>query len=222
MRFFAALLLLNPTDALSLSKVPARPPLMAIVAKHPTTASVQMMARSNWAALDDGAPLGLLEKDAGEVFTMLDDNGDGAITMAEMSEKLLACDYTKERIELVFGKIDTDGNGVLSPEEFKAAYVKYPTLRTAPGIGGALKKKLEAAADALFATLDTDGDGTISLTELQDHLKSVIPAYSDDLIQTIMKGIDLDNSGEIDKGELRKAFLLHPTIRTAKGLGGSI
>merc|ERR1719230_535708 len=95
-------------------------------------AAIFMAERSNWAALDDGAPLGILEKDAAVVFGMLDEDGDGSITRAEMTTRLLACDYTEERINKVFDKIDLDASGDISAEEWGQAYVKFPTLRTAP------------------------------------------------------------------------------------------
>ena len=128
--------------------------------------------------------------------------------------------FSWSSLELIFGKIDTNKDDLISPEEFNAAYVKYVTLRTAPGLGGELKRKLEGKADALFAKLDADGNGTISREELRSHLEGEPGFYEEELIETIMKGIDTDKSGEIDKDELRKAFMLHPSIRTAKGLGG--
>lgn len=174
--------------------------------------------RSSWAALDDGTPAGVLEKDADAVFAMLDEDDSGDVTRAEMMTKLLACDYTEDRVEMVFGKI-ANADGVITLESWRDAYIKYPTLRTAPGLGGALKEKLFADADTLFGAVDADGSGSISTEELQEHLQKF--GYDDALVATMIKAVDVDKSGEIDQDELRTAFLRHPAMRTAKGMGAS-
>ncbi len=40
----------------------------------------------------------------------------------------------------IFASIDVDASGDISVEELRSAFVNYPTLRTAPGLGGLLKK----------------------------------------------------------------------------------
>ena len=178
----------------------------------------RMEARSSWSALDDGTPLGLLEKDAEAVFDMLDTDSDGSITKAELSSKLEASGYSAETIEKVFGKIDTNADNKISQQEWGDAYVKYVTLRTAPGLGGALKEKLSADADKVFDAIDTDSNGTISSDEMRDHLQGC--GYESEFTDRMLKAIDFDASGEIDRDELRKAFIVHPSMRSAPGLGG--
>ena len=181
---------------------------------------VTMLARSSWEALDDPTiPLGVLEQDALVVFNMLDENGDGSITQTEMSARLSACNYGADRIELVFGKIDTNNDGKITQDEWQAAYLKHPTLRTAPGLGGSLEEKLHADADAIFASLDADGDGTITEAELREHLCEGCN-YDASLATSMLKALDFDASGEIDRDEFRKGFIKHPAMRTAPGLGG--
>jgi len=182
--------------------------------------AVVMNVRSSWAAMDDGAPLGLLEKDGEIVFSMLDEDGSGSITRAEMSARLLACGYTEERVEKVFGKIDSNGDGEISTEEWKAAYIKYPTLRTAPGLGGSLKERLCEDADSVFASLDEDESGTISEAEIRQHLEGC--GYEEGFATTVLKVLDFDKSGEVDQEEFRSAFLKHPSMRSAPGLGGGV
>ena len=178
----------------------------------------RMEARSSWSALDDGTPLGLLEKDADAVFDMLDADSDGAITKSEMTSKLEASGYAQASIEKVFGKIDTNADGEISRKEWAAAYVKFVTLRTAPGLGGALKEKLSADADKVFDAIDTDSNGTISSDEMREHLQGC--GYEAAFTDRVLMAIDFDASGEIDRDELRKAFIVHPSMRSAPGLGG--
>ena len=71
--------------------------------------------------------------------------------------------------------------------------------------------------------VDVNSDGTISDEELRAHLKG--HGYSDEpdgLIARVFSGIDFDSSGEIEKAELRQAFVKYPTLRTAPGLGGAV
>ena len=200
------------------------PPAHVVSARHSAMSSVVMQigvgrVRSSWAAMDDGVPAGILEKDAAVVFRMLDENGDGSITRAEMQTRLLSCNYPVERIELVFGKIDLNNDGVISADEWTSAYIKHPTLRTAPGLGGALKEKLCADADGVFTSLDADGSGTVSEDEIREHLAGT---YDDEFAGRMLKAIDFDSSGEIDQEEFRLAFLKHPSLRSAPGLGGGV
>jgi len=200
-----------------LAIVPGRVPTLH--AALPRLAPMTMLARSSWDALDDGAPLGLLEKDALAVFNILDEDSDGAITRSELSARLLSWNYGADRIELVFGKIDTDNDGKITQDEWQAAYVKHPTLRTAPGLGGSLKAKLHADADAIFARLDVDGDGTVTEAELREHLCETCN-YDESLASSMLKALDFDSSGGIDAAEFREGFIKHPAMRTAPGLGG--
>ena len=203
---------------------PTFPPAHVVSVRHSAMSSVVMQigvgrVRSSWAAMDDDVPAGILEKDAAVVFRMLDENGDGSITRAEMQTRLLSCNYPVERIELVFGKIDLNKDGVISADEWTSAYIKHPTLRTAPGLGGALKEKLCADADGVFTSLDADGSGTVSEDEIREHLAGT---YDDEFAGRMLKAIDFDSSGEIDQEEFRLAFLKHPSLRSAPGLGGGV
>merc|ERR1719453_435333 len=199
-----------------------RPALLPRRVASPTTMrSIATSGASNAGqlpAFDNGAPLGVVEKDASVVFGMLDEDGDGEITRSEMSSRLSDCGYTEARIELVFGKMDLNADDVISEYEFQQAYINYPTLRTAPCLGGGLKAQLEEDADALFQVLDADGNGTVSEAELRTHLQSY--GYEPEFASKIMSSLDFDQSGEIDRDELSKAFVIHPSMRTAPGLGG--
>ena len=125
-------LLLSNILLSTLSFVPPStfPPAHVVSARHSAMSSVVMQigvgrVRSSWAAMDDGVPAGILEKDAAVVFRMLDENGDGSITRAEMQTRLLSCNYPVERIELVFGKIDLNKDGVISQAEFVIFQMEY-------------------------------------------------------------------------------------------------
>ena len=71
----------------------------------------------------------------------LDINGDGEISEEELRERLSSYTYRDELVSKIFASIDVDASGDISVEELRDAFVSYPTLRTAPGLGGLLRAK---------------------------------------------------------------------------------
>ena len=69
----------------------------------------------------------------------LDINGDGEITEEELRDRLSAYKYKDELLAKMFASIDLDASGDISADELRKAFVSYPTLRTAPGLGGLLR-----------------------------------------------------------------------------------
>lgn len=191
-------------------------------------------ARSSWPAMDDGRPVEKIYEMADSVFALLDTNGDGEISDDELRSWLSSYSYKEDLVAKIFSGIDFDASGAISGAEFRDAFVKFPTLRTAPGLGrlenvavrstwpalddGKSAEDIWAMADAVFANLDIDGDGKVSEDELRERLSSY--TYRDELVGKMFSSIDLDSSGDISVDELRKAFVNYPTLRTAPGLGG--
>ena len=129
---------------------------------------------------------------------------------------LRECGYPDTRIDLVFATIDVDPtDGAITESEFAAAWIKHPTMRTAPGLGKALKEKLGGDSDELFRGLDRNTDGAITKDELQAHM--IMCGYQqEDLVAKIFNAVDFDDSGGIDIEEFRKAYISYPSMR---GLG---
>ncbi len=64
--------------------------------------------------------MGMSEQQAREWFPVVDTNGDGLISPAEL-ERLYernGTSITSEEKEAIFAKADTDGDGLISLEEF--------------------------------------------------------------------------------------------------------
>jgi len=155
---------------------------------------------------------------------------------AEVRDFLSKFVYTEELVVKIFSGIDVDASGDLSAEELREAFVKFPALRTAPGLGGlentevrstwpaaddgASAKDIYAMADAVFANLDANSDGIISKAEFSDWLTKY--NYMEDLVTKMFSEIDVDASGGIDPDELRAAFVKFPTLRTSPGLGAAV
>ena len=65
--------------------------------------------------------------------------------------------------------------------------------------------QIHAEADATFAALDANGDGAISLQELQAHLGAI--GYSDAAAGRLFALLDDNADGELSRDELRAAFV---------------
>jgi len=72
-------------------------------------------------------------------------------------------------------------------------------------------------ADAVFAVIDVNGDGTIDRAELMAHLTKA--GYTEDAVNMLFDKLDADKSEAIDRNELRAGFLKYTPLRTAPGLG---
>ena len=67
----------------------------------------------------------------------LDVNGDGAISNEELRGWLVSkFKYSDEQASKIFAGIDFDASGCIDAKELRKAFVKFPALRTAPGMGG--------------------------------------------------------------------------------------
>lgn len=112
---------------------------------------------------------------------------------------------------VVFKKIDANGDGKLTLEEFLNRGTEHFKARDANGDGllsaeemraAALKnalKRINARIDRMLAKRDTNGDGQISLTEME------LEKHASKLISRA----DTDGDGAVTKKELAKARKRH-------------
>jgi Ca2+-binding EF-hand superfamily protein len=119
----------------------------------------------------DGAQ-GPHNRERGAAFEMLDVDGDGFVTEAEIEAR------RAER----FAAIDTDGNGEISAAELQAhaemrrgeRFERMVDRLDTDGSGGIAREEFGRAgqrrgpaAGEMFARLDADGDGRISAAEFE-------------------------------------------------------
>jgi Ca2+-binding EF-hand superfamily protein len=160
-------------------------------------------------------------RDADAVFFVIDENGDGSISREELMAHLTKAGYTEQAVNTVFDKLDGDDDGTISRNELREGFLKYTPLREAPGLGAYNAKFIEEIhvdADALFAAIDTDGDGTVTKDELRNHLKT-FSGYSFKAISNIFAVLDANMDGSIERTELRDAFVKYSALRQAIGEG---
>merc|ERR1712139_715814 len=152
---------------------------------------------------------GLQDKEIEELknlFISLDDNGDGQLTMEEITSGLgkLGMEGMGARMLKIMEECDTDGNGVIDYTEFLAA---------------TLDRKRVIQRDVCwnaFRVFDKDGSGKIDTDELiavlaSDEVKDVM-AVTDEMVPQILKDADANGDGEIDFDEFMEMM--------KKGAGG--
>lgn len=76
---------------------------------------------------------------------------------------------------------------------------------------------IHAEADAIFAVIDVDDDGTISRSELGGHLTAA--GYTAAAVSKVFKALDRNSDGSISQEEFRDGFVQHAPLRNAPGLG---
>jgi len=131
------------------------------------------------------------------IFTSIDKNGDGQLTVAEIMEGFDKSGIKPEAlgvdIKEIIMNIDSNASGVIDYTEFIAA---------------TLEKKKYMREDRLwsaFRVFDVDGNGTISKAELQKILLGGnVDVEGNKSIEDVIKECDLDGDGEISFDEFVK------------------
>ncbi|XP_062189871.1 probable calcium-binding protein CML32 [Phragmites australis] len=149
------------------------------------------------------------------VFDLFDRNGDGEITVDELSQALDALGLDADRASLVdtVGAYVPEGAAGLRFEDFDALHralgdAFFGSLAdqddAADEKGGKGEDDEEEMKEA-FKVFDVDGDGFISAAELQEVLKKLgLPeASSMANVREMICNVDRDSDGRVDFGEFK-------------------
>ena len=128
-----------------------------------------------------------------EAFQIFDKNGDGTITVAELSEVLsgLGQKRSLEEVKKMIAAADTNNNETVELSEFIVMMEKS---------GIASDEDLKRA----FKIFDKDDDGKITHSELKQAMNEMGQDLSDKEIADMIKAADLDNDQEINFEEFKK------------------
>jgi len=171
---------------------------------------------------EDGKSMESVHQDADVIFSIIDKDGNGYLTLEELTSHLKPAGYTEQVIQTIFTKIDYNKDGQISRQEFQGGMVLFAALQSAPGLGNynaQFEKEIHEDADQVFQSLDADGNGSIDVKELKDHLGRKFDGFSDAAIARIFLMLDFDGNKGIDKEELRDAFVRFSALRQAIGEG---
>ena len=159
------------------------------------------------ASAEGGDEVAAIHADADAIFSVVDMNGDDVITFDELTAHLLDCGYSEDAVGAIFAALDEDLSGTLSRDELRAGLVRHGSLRDARGLGGDYYRSpadVRDDADAVFAMIDVDGDGSITNAELREHLRE--RGYADAAVDKIFATLDVNFDGGLSQEELRAAF----------------
>ena len=152
-----------------------------------------------------------------KLFTALDTNADGAVSRAEMRESFR--DYDISALRKAFGV--PLGYGVpLRPASRGARQIKEPRSvdwSSVEGATGRTSEERAAMADAVFDTIDANGDGALTLLELREHLRA--KGYSEASCDGVFGALDLDGDGAVSREELRVSFEKYDFTALSLALG---
>ena len=136
------------------------------------------------------------EADLKKVFRMFDKNEDGRIDLDELSiawTLVVGHPASEEEVKRALDAVDIDKNGFLDLAEFLIMMKSYMEETQI--------EHFRSQVEIVFDELDKDKDGYITNTELKEVLGKCGHFIDDDQSREIVKRIDLDNNGTIDKEE---------------------
>ncbi|CAG9335422.1 unnamed protein product [Blepharisma stoltei] len=133
------------------------------------------------------------EADLIHLFKQLDKNGDGRLSMTELSEGSAALGLGSQLdVVEIMKNCDTDENGYLDYTEFLTATTEWNKVIQ--------KEQLQQA----FKLYDKGGDGQLSLSEL----KECIPGIEDSEWNKFLEEADTDRNGVISLEEFKQYLTL--------------
>lgn len=133
------------------------------------------------------------------LFTAIDSNADGAISLEEM--RFAFAHYETAALYTVFG--------LSSGETNTAIQQAVETIRSEAGVDNASKDAsplaLKLLADLVFDMIDVDGSGEIDSSELRQHFFSVNRGDSSAVsVDAVLSALDIDSDGTISRDEMRQ------------------
>ncbi|KAG4916945.1 hypothetical protein JHK84_054461 [Glycine max] len=100
-----------------------------------------------------------------EAFCLFDKDGDGCITIEELSTAIRSLDEnpTVEELQIMMNEVDMDGNGTIEFGEFLNLMARKMKLRSVMRTIG--EKVTDEEVEQMVKEADLDGDGLIDYEE---------------------------------------------------------
>ncbi|KAL3846704.1 hypothetical protein ACJMK2_017672 [Sinanodonta woodiana] len=127
-----------------------------------------------------------------EAFSMFDKDGDGTITTKELGTVMrsMGQNPTEEELANMIDDVDVDGNGRIDFNEFVTMMVaNMKDIYSEEGLREA------------FRVFDRDGNGLISLAELQYVITNLGDKLTDAEVDEMIREVDVDGDGQVNYEE---------------------
>jgi calcium-binding protein CML len=149
------------------------------------------------------------EAEMRKVFERFDENKDGVICSDELSRfmKRLGFEMSDDDVQILVKTVDENSKGTVNFSEF---YALYSSLSGGDSAHSADEKAHEEEHEQnlkqAFKVFDKDGDGFISVLELQSVLLSLGMQEGRSLkkCEQMIKGVDADGNGKVCFKEFKK------------------
>ena len=130
-----------------------------------------------------------------EVFSLIDKNADGAITIRELGAAMMSMGQspTEEELQEMIDEVDANGNGTIEFSEFINKMAGKMTFSPSE------KDTYDA-----FRVFDKDGNGFISPTELRYVMTKMGQELTDEEVDQMIQEADLDGDGQVNYREFVK------------------
>ncbi|XP_030885537.1 calmodulin-like protein 5 [Leptonychotes weddellii] len=125
-------------------------------------------------------------------FSRFDKNGDGTVNTQELGAVMQALgkDLSEAELKELIAQVDTDGDSVISFQEFLAEVVKRMKSWGS-----------EQDMQEVFCTFDLDGNGRISVDELKQAMAKLGQTLSQEELDAMIQEADTDKDGQVDYKE---------------------
>ncbi len=172
------------------------------------TAALSQLFHEMKSSMNDAQAMGVPPPppDSSQMISSMDMNGDGALSVDEMTAGGVP------DVETIFSKIDTDGDGLASANELDA----YAETMKTKGEQEVVPQPPPQHSGEMFSSLDTDGDGYLTVEEMKT---GGIPDA-----EKIFSDIDTDGDGLVSQAE-SAAFedkMKANVLQTSTGENGSV
>ena len=148
------------------------------------------------------------------LFNRIDSNGDGSMSQTELEKAVTAAGGTTQAADALFAQLDPNNTGSVSEQQFAQAIPGpsysnqmqaqmfgyqaqgWPSSSTTNPVGG--------LAQSLFSQIDSNGDGSISKTELEQAVTAA--GGTTQAADALYAQLDPNNTGSVSEQQFAQGL----------------